>query len=251
MSESVEPLVVPLPGPPKGFSGRRLLPELMDDPTLPSAAHRRALAGLARINLISATAGSFRTPLSQLCASLPEGQPVRVLDVATGGGDVPVRLARWARRRGLPLVLAGCDAHPRAVATAQERADRYAVPVRFFTRDVLRDGIPGGWDAVICSLFLHHLTTAQAVTVLAAMGEAATHLVVVNDLLRSPLAYAVAWVGTRVLSSSPVVHFDGPTSVRAAFTEAEARALATAAHLQGARLRWQWPFRFLLTWRRR
>jgi SAM-dependent methyltransferase len=250
MSGDLDGLVAPHVGARGAFSSRCLLPELMDDPALPAAEHRRALAGLARINLVSAAAASLRRPLAHLCASLPAGRPVRVLDVATGGGDVPVRLARWARRRRLPLYIDGCDVHPGAVAIAQGRAARHAVPVRFFTHDALRDGIPPGYDAVISCLFLHHLADAQATHLLAAMGEAASHLVAVNDLLRSPLAYAVAWVGTRVLSASPVVHHDGPLSVRAAFTLEEAGALAAAAGLHGARLRWQWPFRFLLTWRR-
>ncbi len=250
MSHPVHGLAAPHPSAGRAFGSRRLLPELMDDPALPVAEHRRALAGLARINLLSAAAASFRAPLAHLCATLPAGQSVRVLDVATGGGDVPVRLARWARRRRLPLLFDGCDVHPGAVAIAQVRAERFAVPVHFFLHDAVRDGIPAGYHAIICSLFLHHLSDAQALALLTAMGQTAAHLVVVNDLLRSPLAYAVAWAGTRLLSASPVVHHDGPSSVRAAFTLEEARALAAAAGLHGARVRWQWPFRFLLAWRR-
>lgn len=225
---------------------RHLVPERMDDPALPAAEHRHALAGLARINFLSAAAGSFRTPLRRLCQRQPR-RVVCVLDVATGGGDVPVRLARWARRQGLPITLAGCDANPRAVQEASARAARNDVDITFFTHDVVSHGVPSGYDVVISSLFLHHLPTPGAREVLAAMAGAA-RLVVVNDLLRSPTAYALAWAGTRVLSHSPVVRFDGPASVRAAFTLPEARALAEAAGLAGAVVRWRWPFRFLLTW---
>ncbi len=251
MSDNAERLAAAHRGAPRGFASRRMVPELMDDPALPAAEHQRALAGLARINLISAAAGSFRAPLAQLCLSLKGEQPGRVLDVATGGGDVPVRLARWARQRRLPLVFAGCDAHPRAVAAARAGAERHGVRVSFFVHDAVRDGIPTGYDAVISSLFLHHLPAGQVTRVLSGMGESASRLVVVNDLLRSPLAFAVAWAGTRALSSSPVVRHDGPVSVRAAFTLDEVRTMAASARLPGACVRWQWPFRFLLTWRRR
>ncbi|MEP0775737.1 MAG: methyltransferase domain-containing protein [Acidobacteriota bacterium] len=228
------------------LADRHLVPERMDDPALPAAEHRHALAGLARINFLSAAAGSFRTPLRRLCELDPR-RAVRVLDVATGGGDVPVRLACWARRRDLPLHFTGCDVSPGAIALASARAERRSVQVGFFCHDVLRDGVPGGFDAIISSLFLHHLPTPLAREVLAAMAGAA-RLVVVNDLVRSPTAYTLAWAGTRVLSRSPVVRFDGPASVRAAFTLPEARALAEAAGLTGATIRWRWPFRFLLTW---
>lgn len=233
-----------------GFARRHLVPELMDDPALPASEHLQALAGLARINLLSAAAATFRAPLARLCASLA-GREVRVLDVASGGGDVPVRLARWARRRHLPLVIEGCDVSPRAVAAAAARAREHGVPVRFFPHDAARNGVPAGYDAIISSLFLHHLPTPLAARALADMGAAAAHLVAVNDLLRSPLAYALAWAGTRALSSSAVVRSDGPLSVRAAYTLGEARGLAAAAGLRSAVVRWQWPCRFLLTWRRR
>lgn len=230
------------------LADRHPIPERMDDPDLPADEHRRALAGLARINFVSATAGGFRNPLYRLCKQQPGGV-VRVLDVATGGGDVPVRLARWARRQGLPLIIAGCDANPRAVALATAQADRCGIGVHFFIHDVLSCGVPAGYDAILSSLFLHHLSTHQARQVLAGMAAVA-RLVVVNDLVRSPLAYALAWAGTRVLTRSPVVHADGPLSVRAAFTLPEVRWLAEAAGLAGAVVRRRWPFRFLLTWSR-
>lgn len=49
-----------------------------------------------------------------------------------------------------------------------------------------------------------------------------------------------------VLSRSKVVHFDGPQSVRAAFTLPEIRSLATRAGLQDIELRTSWPCRFVL-----
>jgi hypothetical protein len=57
-------------------------------------------------------------------------------------------------------------------------------------------------------------------------------------------------VATRLLTTSYVVHNDGPLSVEAAWTMAEAQRLAEEAGLPGARISWRWPFRFLLTWRR-
>ena len=64
------------------------------------------------------------------------------------------------------------------------------------------------------------------------------------------LGYLLALIGTRVLSRSPIVHVDGPRSVRAAFTVFEALQLAEHAGLHGATIGWRWPFRFLMEWRR-
>jgi hypothetical protein len=74
--------------------------------------------------------------------------------------------------------------------------------------------------------------------------------VLVNDLRRSRIGLALAHVVTRLLTTSSVVHTDGPLSVRAAFTTQEALALAERAGLTGPTVRRIWPFRWLLTWKR-
>lgn len=222
---------------------RRFAPELMDDPGLATAAHHDALAGLERINRLSATARALWRPLRRWAR---DGRPLRVLDVACGAGDVAIALSRRACRAGLPVVLAACDVSTRALAWARDRASARGAEVEFFQRDVLADGLPPGYDIYLCSLFLHHLREADAVTLLRRMGEGRGLLV--SDLARSHAGYWAAYFGARLLSRSPVVHADAPASVAGAFTGSELRGLAAAAGLAGARVTPHWPFRLLLEW---
>jgi SAM-dependent methyltransferase len=224
-------------------------PELMDQPGLDAAEHARALQGLGRINRISRSAAIYWPELSRL-AKARSGEPMRVLDLASGGGDVPLSLARRAKRSGLELHIDGCDKSFEAMRFAGERAAARGIAVRFFTLDALVDELPAGYDVVISSLFLHHLEEGDAVGLLGRMARAAGRLVLVNDLLRGPVEYALAWVGCRLLSRSRIVRHDGPVSVSAAFTLAEARELANLAGLAGAKLSTHWPGRFLLAWSR-
>src|SRR5919106_574491 len=80
---------------------------------------------------------------------------------------------------------------------------------------------PTGFDVVTCSLFLHHLSADEGIALLANMENAARRLVLVNDLARSPFNFVSVWLACRLLTRSPVVRFDGPASVRSAFTPAE------------------------------
>jgi SAM-dependent methyltransferase len=226
---------------------RRLRPEVMDQPGLDPRLHLQALRGLRRINFWSGSAGILWPPLARLGQSLSP-RPLRVLDLASGGGDVPIRLWYRAGRAGLRVVVEGCDVSPVAVEHATREAARRGADVRFFTADALDGDLPGGYDAVVCSLFLHHLTDTQAIRLLRRMAAAADRLVLVNDLVRSRAGLLLARVGTRLLSRSPVVHVDGPRSVEGAFTIEEARRLAERAGLTGATVERRWPCRFLLTW---
>jgi SAM-dependent methyltransferase len=232
-----------------GLRRRSCRPELIDQPDLDEARHQGALRGLERINLLSGSAGILWRPIRKLARQL--GTPaLRVLDIATGAGDVPIRLWRKARGADLRLELEGCDKSPRAVAYARARAERAGAEVQFFVWDALADPPPGRYDVVCSSLFLHHLGDDRAAGLLRRMGALADWLVLVNDLCRGPLGYALAWVGTRLLTRSAVVHADGPQSVAAAFRPAEALALAERAGLAGATVARRWPCRFLLSWRR-
>jgi 2-polyprenyl-3-methyl-5-hydroxy-6-metoxy-1,4-benzoquinol methylase len=222
----------------------------MDQPGLSLARHAGALRGLARINFFSGSAGILWPPLRDLARAVAP-RPLRVLDVATGGGDVPARLWRRARREGIDLQIEGCDVSPVAVEHARAGAARRGAEVRFFVHDALQGASPAGYDAAVSSLFLHHLSEEEAVAFLGRLAESAGRLVLVNDLARSLAGLALAHVGARLLSASPVVHTDGPRSVESAFTPAEALALAERAGLRGAAVRRRWPCRYLLTWRRR
>jgi SAM-dependent methyltransferase len=227
-----------------GLDRRDRVPELMDEPGIDPAEHRRALAGLARINRLSLSAEALWPPLVKLAREA--GRPLRVLDVATGSGDVPARLAAKAKRAGWAVEFAGCDVSP----TAIEEANHGATGIRFFTHDVIRDPLPSGFDVVTCSLFLHHLSDDDAVTVLRRMRDAAGRLVLVNDLSRSRFNYLAVWAVCHLTTRSRVVRFDGPASVRSAFTPAEALALAQRAGLAGATVASRFPCRFLLSWSR-
>jgi 2-polyprenyl-3-methyl-5-hydroxy-6-metoxy-1,4-benzoquinol methylase len=229
---------------------RRLEPELMDQPDLDRALHRDALRGLRRINVLSRSA-AIMWPEIAAAARRVYPRPLRVLDLACGGGDNAIALATRARQAGAAIEVHGCDISPLAVEVARQRAEESgAKNVEFFLSNVLEDPLPRGYDVVSCSLFLHHLNESQAGRLLGEMADVATELVLINDLQRSWLGLGLAWIGCRLLTRSPVVHFDGPRSVAAAFALSEIRSLADRSGLDGATVNQHWPQRWLLAWRK-
>ena len=220
----------------------------MDQPGLDPAEHRRALEALRRVNLFSlGTRALWPRIREHGRARLRDdpGRPVRLLDVACGGGDFAVRVARLARREGLPMEVSGCDRSGFAVECASDLARRSGVEARFFEHDALAGPLPEGYDVVTCSLFLHHLDGPEAVALLRAMKQAGG-LVLVDDLERGRLGWLLAYAGIRLLSRSRVAHVDGPLSVEGAFTRDEARRLAEQAGWERPEVVPRFPCRFLL-----
>ena len=115
---------------------RRLQPELMDQAGLDAGKHCQALHGLERINFWSGSVRILWTPLYRLALSL-RPQPLRILDIATGAGDLPAGLWRKAHRAGLEWRIEGWDISPVAVDYAHTRAARRGADVRFEVHDAL------------------------------------------------------------------------------------------------------------------
>ncbi|HEV2945797.1 MAG TPA: methyltransferase domain-containing protein [Gemmataceae bacterium] len=227
---------------------RHLQPEIMDRADLDPDRHRHALWGLERINWLSGSAGIL-WPSIRGVAEETNGEPLRVLDVACGAGDLSIALCRRAARAGLNVQLEAADISSRALEHAQKRAEAARTQVHFLQRDALTGDFPSNYDVMFSSLFLHHLNEEQAVSLLQRMARAARRMVLVSDLARSRLGWTAAYLVTRLLTTSDVVHTDGPLSVEGAFTPTEALKLAHRAGLHGATVVGRWPFRYLLTWR--
>jgi len=220
----------------------------MDDPAIDPARHERALTGLAKLNRLSRAWAPLWSAIEPRARSLD--RPMRLLDIATGGGDVLASLLRLAARRGLTIEAAAGDISETALRVARRRLEAAGVGerVELLRLDAVRDDLPCGFDGAMCSLFLHHLTGEQAAGLLRRMGGAA-ELVVASDLRRTRLNHLAARLASRALTRSEVVHVDALLSVRAAFTMEEMASVAHEAGLGEVRLRRVWPERMLLTGR--
>ena len=207
-------------------------PEWMDAPGHSRALIEDNLKDLRQVNRL--LGGSWLTlrPLERVATTIAWGETLRVLDVATGAADIPGAVARWAHSSGRALLLvasdvsldilaAGRDSGPHPPGIVFVVADATALPFR-----------AGGFHVSCSSLALHHMLPDQAVAMLREQRRCTTVGVVVNDIVRSWLAYFGAILATRIGSSNVLTLHDGPLSVRRAFTVSEMRHFAREAGLQ-------------------
>ena len=152
-----------------------------------------------------------------------------ILDVGSGSGDVAQALVRDGRRRGVDVRV-----------TCLDRSEQMLDIARALTGNddrltfVCGDGVAlpfgaGTFDAVTCTLAMHHFEPPQARTLLREMRRVARLTPLIADLTRSQLAYGVTWLYARATTRNRLTRHDAPLSVRRAYDPHEALALARDA----------------------
>lgn len=218
--------------------------ELMDDASQSPADVRRSLADLRRINAILGWRRYTVAQVARVVRSLGR-RSFSLVDIASGSADMPLAIARWAERHDYTARIVATDLNP----TMVEAARRQLQGVRGVTverRDALHLSYPdASFDIALCTLALHHFPPDDVTRILSGMARVARH-VLVFDLVRSRLAYLGAIALTHGLLMHPITRFDGPASVRRAYTASEMRFMARQAGLAGARVWVRVPFRLSL-----
>lgn len=209
--------------------------ERLDGPVAPAD-----LAGSLRdVERLSGWFGGYALSLRavrRLAARLPAGRPLRIADVGGGAGGFAVRLARWGRREGRPLRVIVVDHAAATLALARAAARGHPEILLVQASATALPFREGALDVATSALTLHHLEPDGAVRALEEMRAAARALVL-NDLLRTRLSWALVWLATRLVARHPFSRHDGPLSVRRAYTPGELRGMAEKAALPGLRIR--------------
>ena len=213
-----------MPPEPLDFTHRADLSEWMDEPCS-YAEFRSCLISLRFSNRLTF---NYRPTLQWLRQFRGRTEPLHIVDVGSGGGDMLRCIERWAARGGVAVELTGIDLNPYAARAAKEFSKGRS-KIRWLTGDAFSVQLHRPPDIILSSLFTHHLPDVEIVRFLQWMEKTAYLGWFVNDLYRDRTPY----VAYRLLSSALRLHsfvrHDGPVSIRRAFRVADWHTLLLAA----------------------
>jgi SAM-dependent methyltransferase len=216
------------------LSRRAELVEMMDQPCSYEQL-RGCLHDIARVNRLTFAYRPTISWMEELIAVHPSSaEPLRVVDVGCGDGDMLRRIDAWAAKRGVPVALTGIDLNPDAIRAAREAtrpAQRVEPRIKWIAGDVLSNAVMGDIDVVICSLLTHHLTDPQIVLFLQWAERTTRRGWFVNDLHRKPVPYHLFRLWARFTNWHPFVKNDGAVSIRRSFVVEDWKRLCAAAGL--------------------
>jgi SAM-dependent methyltransferase len=202
-------------------------PELMDRPQPVSTELAIDLKNLRQLNRYF---GSYRLIEHFLRKWVQPEKQLRILDLATGSGDIPRLIVDYARGVGVAVALDAVDQQASTLAIARQLSAAYP-EIEFIEGDVLSFD-RGPYDIVLCSLALHHFAEADAVALLRRCQELSRKYVLVSDLRRGWLAVAGVYLLTGLFFREPMTRTDARLSAERAFSFAEFRSLAERAGWQ-------------------
>jgi 2-polyprenyl-3-methyl-5-hydroxy-6-metoxy-1,4-benzoquinol methylase len=197
----------------------------MDRPQPVSAELEVDLRNLRRLNRYF---GSYRLIKHFLRRWLGRGDRARVLDLATGSGDIPRLVVEHGREVGAAVTVDAIDQQRSTVEIARRLSAAYP-EIDFREGDVLSFAPTQTYDIVMCSLALHHFTESDAIELLRRCRELSAKYVLVADLRRGALATLGVYLLTALIFREPMTQADGRRSAERAFSFAEFRSLAERA----------------------
>jgi SAM-dependent methyltransferase len=200
-------------------------PELMDRPQPVTPELASDLRNLRKLNRYF---GSYRLIEYFLRRWIQPRSRMRILDLATGSGDIPRLIVDHARSAGADVTVHAVDQQPSTLEIARSLSRDYP-EIEFFEGDVLSFGESGGYDVVLCSLALHHFEEAAAVELLQRCRTLSNRYVLVSDLRRGILATVGVYLLTALIFREPMTVIDARLSAERAFSFEEFRSLAERA----------------------
>ena len=168
---------------------RSTTPELMDDFSMKGEELKEALNRIAWINKIL---GGNSVTIAGLKKVTGEKQgEVSITDIGCGNGDMLRQIAASVGRGRINWDMTGIDANAFTAGYAQELSAGKD-NIRFICMDVLDQSaeIPSS-DIILLTLTLHHFSDVEILQLLGRLAESARVAIIVNDLARSRLSYAL------------------------------------------------------------
>jgi SAM-dependent methyltransferase len=224
------------------------MPELLDEGKASIEEVHRSLADMRWLNRWLFGIWATLAPIEARIRILPK--PVTVVDVATASGQMAQRLAAWSAREWQAVRVIGVDLVPMHLHHAIQWNQREGIAnVPFVAGNGLQLPFADqSVDIVTSSLFLHHLGESELKTFFAECRRVARRGVVMSDLWRHWLPFALYQGLEPLLVRSPVTRYDGRVSFRRAYTPTEMQAIAEQT-LPGVSVTLNFPsFRWVLEW---
>ncbi len=225
------------------FEKRSEEKELMDDLDCSGEELAQTLRELKTINHWLGGNHVTTNGLKKIMTLHPQ-QSYRIADIGCGGGDMIRIMDQWAKSEKKDVDFLGIDANRNIIELAKTRlADVTNASWQVqnvFEPEFSEEKV----DIITCTLFTHHFTDTELISLFQAFRGKGSLGLVINDLHRHWFAFHSIWILTKLFSKSPMVKNDASLSVMRSFKEEDLKRILKASGINNYQISWFWAFRW-------
>jgi 2-polyprenyl-3-methyl-5-hydroxy-6-metoxy-1,4-benzoquinol methylase len=199
--------------------------EMMDRPQPVSAELERDLERLRQLNRWF---GSHRLVLNFMRRWIKPHTRTRIVDLATGSGDIPRLIANYARGIRAQVEIEALDRQSATLEIARKLSSSYP-EISYREANILEWNSVEAYDIALCTLALHHFSDEDAVRVLRQCHQLSRRFVLVSDLRGGVFLRTGVYLLTAMIFREPMTRHDARLSAVRAFSFSEMRNLALRA----------------------
>jgi 2-polyprenyl-3-methyl-5-hydroxy-6-metoxy-1,4-benzoquinol methylase len=186
---------------------------------------------LERIRQLNRWFGSYRLVLGLIRNWIRPSDKLRIVDLATGSGDIPRLIVDYARKIRAGVEIDAVDRQPATLEIARRLSANYP-EISYREANILEWNSVEAYDIALCTLALHHFSNEDAVRLLRRCREVSKSFALVSDLRRSFALIAGVYLLTALVFREPMTRYDARLSSIRSFSFSEMRDLALRAGWQ-------------------
>jgi 2-polyprenyl-3-methyl-5-hydroxy-6-metoxy-1,4-benzoquinol methylase len=224
------------------FSKRSDQKELLDDDGMPFIDIQQ---NMKELDFINSHLGGHAITIEGFKKLAKNGNDITVCEIGCGGGDNLNAIYRYCNKTNKNLKLIAIDKNEDCIAFARKNTpiDKDNFIVSDYRNVEFKSERP---DIIFSSLFCHHFTDEELVTMLQWMKINSNIGFFINDLHRHPVAYYFIRTAAKFFSKSYLVTNDAPLSVLRSFKKTEWKTILDKAGIENYSIKWKWAFRHLI-----
>jgi 2-polyprenyl-3-methyl-5-hydroxy-6-metoxy-1,4-benzoquinol methylase len=227
------------------LSARSYQKELLDNDHIPFADIQQNMKELNMVNTYLGGHGITISGIKKFMHHHAPGIPISICEIGCGGGDNLHTIRQWCNKKNIPALFTGIDIKPECIDFARQQYPK--MNAEWITSDYQLVNFSKKPDIIFSSLFCHHFTEDEIISMLLWMKNNSAKGFFINDLQRHPLAYYAIKLITKIFSRSYLVKNDAPLSVARGFTKKEWRRIFEHAAIKNYSIKWRWAFRHIIT----
>jgi 2-polyprenyl-3-methyl-5-hydroxy-6-metoxy-1,4-benzoquinol methylase len=219
-------------------------PEIMDDFAMEGEILQEALDKIAKINQLLGGNKLTLQCVKSLIINIDKKQPITIVDVGCGNGDMLRKLADFGLKNKYNFNLIGIDANEFTIRYARKLSQNYS-NISYQCENIFDKQFSQlKYDILLCTLTLHHFNKVEIDSLMKVFYENSNIGIVVNDLHRNIVAYRLFQILGWVFNLNEMSKQDGLTSILRGFKKQELIDFSQQFKFKKYTIHWKWAFRY-------